>query len=53
MQPKKWGRWVVLAIVLVFIFKNPTQAAGMANQAQHLVSQGADAISRFVSGLHL
>jgi hypothetical protein len=51
MQPRRWGRWVLLAIVVVFIFKNPGQAAHMAHSAWSLIGQAADSVSRFASGL--
>lgn len=51
-QPRKWGRYVLLAIVAVFVFKSPAQAAHMADGAWSLISQGADAVSRFASALH-
>jgi hypothetical protein len=53
MQPKKWPRYVVAAIVVIFVFKNPTTAAHMANNLSGLISQGAAALSRFASALHL
>jgi hypothetical protein len=52
-QPKKWPRYVVGAIVVVFVFKNPAAAAHLVNQLSGLVSQGANALSRFASALHL
>lgn len=52
-QPKHWGRWAFLAIVVLFVFKNPTAAAQMANHAAGALSQGADALSKFTSALHL
>lgn len=52
-QPKQWGRWVALAIVLIFVFKNPAAAAHMANHAAGLIGQGADALSKFTSALNL
>lgn len=51
-QPKKWPRYVVGAIVVVFVFKNPTAAAHMANNLVGLISQGAAALGKFASALH-
>ena len=51
MQPRRWGRWVVLAIAVVFVVKNPDQAAHMAHSAWSLIGQAADSFSRFASGL--
>lgn len=53
MQPRRWGRWVLLAIVAVFVFKSPDQAAHVADGAWSLISHAADAVSRFASGLNL
>lgn len=52
MQPRKWGRWVLLAIAAVFLFKNPTQAAHMADGLWGLVTHGASALAAFAAGLH-
>lgn len=53
MQPKRWPRYVAAAVVLVFVFKNPTAAAHMANGLSGLISQGAAALARFASALHV
>jgi hypothetical protein len=52
-QPKKWPRYVAGAIVVIFVFKNPTAAAHLVDHLGGLVSQGATALSRFASALHL
>ncbi|MEV5747161.1 hypothetical protein AB0L00_05030 [Actinoallomurus sp. NPDC052308] len=52
-QPRKWPRYVLGAIVIVFVFKNPTAAAHMVNNLGGLISQGATALSQFASALHL
>jgi polysaccharide deacetylase 2 family uncharacterized protein YibQ len=52
-QPKKWPQYVACAIAVIFVFKNPTAAAHLANHLGGLVSQGADALSKFASALHL
>ena len=52
-QPKKWPRYVAGTVVVVFVFKNPTAAAHMVNNLGGLISQGAAALSRFASALHL
>ena len=51
-QPKKWPRYIVLAIVAWFVVQNPASAAHLANHAGELISQGADALGRFASALH-
>jgi hypothetical protein len=48
-QPKKFGRYIVLAVIVLFIFKDPTGAAHLAHQGVGLISQGADAAGKFVS----
>jgi len=50
---RKWPSYVVGAIVLIFVFKNPQAAAGVVNHAGSLLSQGANAVGRFASALHL
>ncbi|MDL4777593.1 hypothetical protein [Actinomadura xylanilytica] len=52
-QPKKWPRYLVGAIVVLFVFKNPTAAAHLVSNLGALISQGADALSEFASALHL
>jgi hypothetical protein len=52
-QPKKYGRYVLLVVVLIFVFKSPEQAAQLANRGADLLVEGADAVSRFASGLDL
>lgn len=52
-QPKKWPRYLVGAIVVVFVFKNPAAAAHLVNHLSGLVSQGSAALSRFASALHV
>ena len=44
-QPKKWPRYVVGAIVAVFVFKNPATAAQLVNRLGVLVSQRHRALS--------
>lgn len=51
-QPKKWPKYIALAIVAVFVFKSPDSAAHLVNHAGGLIGQGATAFSRFVSSLH-
>lgn len=51
-QPKKWPKYLVLAVVIVFVVKNPASAAHMVNHAGGLISQGANALGRFASALH-
>jgi len=51
-QPKKWPKYLVLAVVVVFVFKNPASAAHLVNHASGMVSQGASALGRFASALH-
>ena len=51
-QTKKWPRYIVLAIVVVFVFKNPTSAAHLVNRASGAISQGANALGRFAGALH-
>jgi hypothetical protein len=52
-QPKKWPKYLGLAIVAIFVFKNPIAAAHMATHLAGVVSQGASALSKFASALHL
>ena len=52
-QPKKWPRYVAGAVIAVFVFKNPDTAAHLVNQLGGLISQGATALSRFASALHV
>jgi hypothetical protein len=52
-QPKKWPRYVVGAIVVVFVVKNPAAAAQLVNHLGGLISQGATALSQFASALHV
>jgi len=51
-QPKKWPKYLVLAMFVWFVFKNPTSAAHLVNNAGGLISQGANALGRFASALH-
>jgi hypothetical protein len=48
-QPKKFGRYIVLAVIVVFIFKDPSGAAHLAHQGAGLVTQFATAAGQFVS----
>ena len=50
-QPKKYGRYVVLAIFVLFAYKNPTTAAQLVNQAGGVLMTAADAAGKFVSAL--
>jgi hypothetical protein len=50
-QPRKFGRYVVLVVFALFVFKNPTAAAHLVHQAGGLLSQGADALSKFAGAL--
>ncbi len=52
-KARKWPTYVVGAIVVIFVFKNPEAAAGLVNHAGALLSQGANAVGRFASALHL
>ena len=51
-QPKKWPRYVVGAIVLVFVVNEPVTAAHIAGHLTGLLSRGADALSQFATALH-
>ncbi|MBC6461468.1 hypothetical protein [Actinomadura sp. HBU206391] len=50
-QPKKYGRYVVLAIALLFTFKNPEAAAQMVTNGGDLLMQAADAAGKFANAL--
>jgi hypothetical protein len=51
-QPRKFGRYIFLAVFALFVFKNPVAAAHLCSHAGQLLSQGADAISKFASAIH-
>lgn len=51
-QPRKFGRYLVAAVFALFVFKNPVAAAHLCSHAGALISQGADAISKFASALN-
>jgi hypothetical protein len=53
MQPRRFGRWVVLAIVVIFVFKAPDQAAHLAQQLWGLSGQAIGSLARFVTDLRL
>jgi hypothetical protein len=46
-QPKKYGRYIALAIAVVFIYKNPVEAAHIAKWAGTVISGGANSLTRF------
>lgn len=50
-QPKKYGRYIVLAVIVIFIWKNPVAAAHATQQGGALLSQAADALSKFAGAL--
>jgi hypothetical protein len=50
-QPRKLGRYVVAAVFALFVFKNPVAAAHLCSTGGALLSQGADAISKFAEAL--
>jgi hypothetical protein len=50
-QPKKYGRYILLAVFALFAFKNPTAAAHLVHTAGGLLSQGADALSKFAGAM--
>ncbi|GAA3961969.1 hypothetical protein GCM10023085_50530 [Actinomadura viridis] len=50
-QPKKYGRYVALAIFLLFAYKNPTAAAHMVEQAGGVLVNMADAAGKFAAAL--
>jgi hypothetical protein len=50
-QPRKFGRYVVLAVFALFVFKNSTAAAHLVHTAGGLLSRGADALSKFAGAV--
>lgn len=50
-QPKKYGRYVVLAIAILFAFKNPEAAAHIVRNGSDLLMQAADAAGEFTDAL--
>ncbi len=50
---RKYGRFIVLIIFGIFLFKNPTQAAALVNQAGALLVEGANAIGEFATALNV
>ena len=50
-QPKKYGRYVVLAIALIFTFKNPEAASHVVHNGTGLLMQAADAAGKFANAL--
>ncbi|XVQ10917.1 hypothetical protein ACQP1W_51925 [Spirillospora sp. CA-255316] len=50
-QPKKYGRYVALAIFVLFAYKNPTAAAHLVEQAGGVLMTAADAAGKFVTAL--
>ena len=52
-RPRRWPGVVFAVVVVIFVVKNPAAAAHLINHAGGLLSQGANAPSRFASALHL
>lgn len=50
-QPRKYGRYILMACFALFVFKNPVAAAHLCSNAGDLLAQGADAISKFATAI--
>lgn len=50
-QPKKYGRYVALAVFLIFAYKNPQAAADLVKHVGVLVMGAADAVGKFAAAL--
>jgi len=48
---KKAARWLVVAVVVVFVIQNPAGAAMLARRAMAGVSHAAHSLSSFASDL--
>jgi hypothetical protein len=46
-QPKKYGRYVVLAVFVLFAYRNPEGAAALVQHGAALLGGGADALTKF------
>lgn len=50
-QPKKYGRYVALAVFLLFAYKNPQAAADLTQQAGDFVMKVVDQAGRYITAL--
>jgi hypothetical protein len=48
---KKAVRWLIAAVVVVFIVQNPAEADALAHHIAAAVSEAAQSLSRLVAGL--
>ena len=50
-QPKKYGRYIALAVFVLFAYKNPEAAADLVQQASATLMRIADQLGKFVAAL--
>ena len=48
-QPKKYGRYVAIAVFVLFAYKNPQAAAHLVQQAGAILMQIADQLGKFAA----
>lgn len=48
-QPKKYGRYIALAVFALFAYKNPEAAAHLVQQAGAILMQITDQLGKFAA----